>query len=89
MAVTNSKEMEAELAKHIWHQNVRILILLVWIARLVAHAGRERKLCDAVEPLSCNFHLVMRSFRFFIWHFTRFRLAILLRIQKLARKLDI
>ena len=58
MTVTDAEEMETQLPKHIWDENVLILVLFVWIAWLVADAGSERKFCDAVEPFGCHFWFV-------------------------------
>ena len=50
--------MEAKLAEHVWHKNIGVLILLVWVARLVANTSSKSKFGDTVEPISRNLHLV-------------------------------
>ena len=55
MTVTDAEEMKTQLAKHVWNQDVLVLVLLVWVAWLVANAGSEGELCDAVEPFGCYF----------------------------------
>ena len=52
MAVAHGEEVQPQLIEHVWHQNVRVLVLLVRIAWLVSDRGRVRKLGDAVEPLA-------------------------------------
>lgn len=51
MAVAHAEEMEPEVVHHVGHQDVNVLVLLVWVAWLVAHARGESELGDAVELL--------------------------------------
>lgn len=43
--------MKPELLQHVRDKYIRVLVLLVGVARLVADGGREGKLGDAVEAL--------------------------------------
>ena len=56
MPITHRKEVQSELAKHVWHKHVCILVLFVWVARLMTDRCRKCKLRDAVESLRCYFN---------------------------------
>ena len=51
MAVANCEEMEAQLAQHVWYENIRVLIGFVRVAGLVTDRRGKSKLCYAIEPL--------------------------------------
>ena len=59
MTVADTEEMKAQLVDDIGHENVGVLVLLVWVAWLMAHTRSKGKLGDAVKPL-CG-HLVGSS----------------------------
>lgn len=57
MAVADDKQMEAALSQHVRHQRVRILVHLVWVARLVPLRCGEGKLGYRIEAflfLNCQ-----------------------------------
>ena len=56
MAVAYCEEMESQLSKHVWHQNIRVLILFVRVPRLMSNTCCKGELGDAVEALGCDFH---------------------------------
>lgn len=53
MAITDSEEVQTELAAHVWAEDVAVLVWLVWITWLVPNACSKGKLSDTVELLSC------------------------------------
>ena len=56
VSIAHREEMQAELLEHIGHEDVRVLILLVWIAGLVTYGCGESKLGNAIESLSRRLH---------------------------------
>ena len=64
VTITDTEQMEALVAAHVWGQHVRVLVNLVRIARLVSARGGEGELCDRVEPLaiSCGDLALLRLF---------------------------
>lgn len=61
MAVANREEVETQLAQHVRHKNVRVLVLFVGVTRLMANARRKGELRYAVESLSRYLHLRVRN----------------------------
>lgn len=47
--VADSEEVESKVAHHVRNKDVRVLVLLIRVAWLVADAGGKRKLGDAIE----------------------------------------
>lgn len=56
VTIANREEVKTQLSKHIGHQNIRVLILLVWITGLMTNASSECKFRNTIEPFLSNFH---------------------------------
>ena len=59
MAVAHTEKVQAELAEHIRHKDISILILLIRVSRLMADACSERELGDAVESIPSDCRLLV------------------------------
>lgn len=56
VTITHREEMQAQLLEHVRHEYVRVLILLVWVARLVTDGRGESEFGNAVEALCRRLH---------------------------------
>ena len=52
VAIAHGEEMQSQLIQHVGHEDVGVLILLVWVSRLVAHGRGVGELGDAIEPFT-------------------------------------
>ena len=52
VAITDREEVQAQLAQHVGHEHVGVLVWLIWIAGLVADGCGEGELGDAIEAFA-------------------------------------
>lgn len=63
VAVAYREEVEAELVQHVGHQDVAVLVLLVWVAGLVTYRCCVGELRDAVETFTGSLYSLLRGLR--------------------------
>ena len=79
VAIAHREEVQAQLLKHVRHEDVRVLVLLVWVAWLMTHGRREGKLRNTIKSLRRSFDALSVSLS---WSLTR---AVLLARLSLRR----
>mgnify|MGYP006999480088 CR=1 FL=1 len=56
MTIAHSEEVKAKLSHHVWLEDIRVLILFVWIAWLESNTSRKSELCDTIKSLARLFY---------------------------------